>query len=98
MRLDDGPSSIVDRPAEADADAAQDLSFELGPRKEFRHGDFDLSPNAVGAVGGKHRAAPESDQRAVARADAELQFRAPDFDAEIHDHPNRRRFLTALES
>ena len=60
-------------------------AVHAGLRQQFRHRRGDLPADAVRPGGDIDRAAPQAGERAVAGAEAELQFRAADFDAEVHE-------------
>src|SRR5262249_37377630 len=67
-----------------DADATQHLAVDAGLVEQFGDRGRDLSLNARGAVGGDDGAAPQAAQFTIAGADAQLEFRAADLDAEEH--------------
>src|SRR5262249_30355350 len=85
MRLDDGARRIVHRSAEADADAAQLAAVVFGLDEQLGNGLDDLPANAVGALRGVERAAPQPGERPLPAPQAELQFRAADSNTEKHD-------------
>ena len=76
---------VVDGAAEADADARESARVDARPLEQLGDRRDDLPANAVGrrrrtSTLPRHSAG----ERAVAGADAELQFGAADFDAEEH--------------
>src|ERR1019366_7211171 len=86
MRLDDRARGIIDRAAEADADAADFIPCSFSARKQLRNREQNLPANAVRHLGRNDGAAPKGEDMAVARTEAELQFHPADFDAEVHDN------------
>jgi len=69
---------------------AQLTAFDPCFGKQFRHGGDDLPADALGTSDDIDAAAPQTAQLPVIRPNAELQFRAADFDAEIHAPPSQR--------
>src|SRR5262245_59187455 len=83
MRLDHCPRRVIDRSAEADADAADVLARDPRGGEQSRHGPLDLPADALPTGPDIDRAAPPPAQPAVVGADAELQLGAADLDAEV---------------
>src|SRR6185437_2834523 len=86
MGLDHGLSGVVGGAAEADADAAELFATYSGIGQQFGNGGDNRLAYPVAARRRIHGPTPQAKEPAVALAQAELQFRAADFNSEIHRH------------
>jgi nicotinamide-nucleotide amidase len=84
MRFDDAPCRIVDRSAKADANTLEISDGSLFLLKQTRHRGEYLPLDARTALREVDGQAFQGEQLAQAIAQAKLQLRSADFDAEIH--------------
>src|SRR5438552_16708754 len=80
---------IVDRSAEADANAFHAGALDPGLFQKLGDASHDLPADAFGAGLDVYGFAPQAAQHAVTQADAELKFAAADFHADVHGESKR---------
>src|SRR5262249_39743961 len=84
VRFDGALSVIINRSAESNADTADLGHGDARACEQFRNHDANLSTNPGAARYDVDRATPRMRYHPVAGAEAQLQFRAADFDADEH--------------